>query len=91
MQEALLKVARSWKSYRGEARFKTWLFAIVINVFRDRMRSESRDGQLPGEIEDAKGALPGERVEAQELGGCGGADGWNAAAAAERGAGAECL
>ncbi len=33
MQEALVRVARSWKTFRREAEFRTWLFRIVINVF----------------------------------------------------------
>ena len=39
LQEALVRVARSWKSFRKEAEFRTWLFRIVINVFRDRLAS----------------------------------------------------
>jgi RNA polymerase sigma-70 factor, ECF subfamily len=35
LQEALVRVARSWKSFRKEAEFRTWLFRIVINAFRD--------------------------------------------------------
>ncbi len=68
VQEALLKVAKSWKSYRGEAKFKTWMFAIVVNAFRDRSRSETKNSDLPPEVEDARSAFPGERVEAEELG-----------------------
>jgi RNA polymerase sigma-70 factor (ECF subfamily) len=66
--EALLKAAKSWKSYRGEAKFKTWLFAIVINAFRDWMRGASSDAQLPVEIVDVRSAVAGERMEAEELG-----------------------
>ena len=39
LQEALVRVARGWKSFRKEAEFRTWLFRIVINVFRDRLAS----------------------------------------------------
>ena len=38
VQEALLRVVRSWESFRGEADFRTWLFRIIINVFRDGRR-----------------------------------------------------
>ncbi len=38
VQESLLRVVRRWASFRGEAEFRTWLFRIVINVFRDRLR-----------------------------------------------------
>jgi RNA polymerase sigma-70 factor (ECF subfamily) len=35
-QDALLRASRGWKSFRGDSEFRTWLFRIVINVFRDR-------------------------------------------------------
>lgn len=38
MQEALCRVLRQWRSYRGDAEFKTWLLQIVVNVDRDRRR-----------------------------------------------------
>jgi len=38
VQETLLRVLRQWKSYRGEASFRTWLLQILINVDRDRRR-----------------------------------------------------
>src|SRR6267142_2587139 len=68
VQEALLKTAKSWKSYRGEATFKTWLFAIVVNAFRDHCRRFSKDQALPQEICDANSASPSRRAEAEELG-----------------------
>ena len=36
VQEALLRAARNWRSFRGEAKISTWLIRIVINAFRDR-------------------------------------------------------
>jgi RNA polymerase sigma-70 factor, ECF subfamily len=39
VQEALLRAVRRWGTFRGEAEFRTWLFRIVINVFRDRLRA----------------------------------------------------
>jgi RNA polymerase sigma-70 factor (ECF subfamily) len=55
VQEALVRVARSWKTFRGEARFQTWLFQIVINVFRSRCHA-TRDPtvRLSGEIADTQ-------------------------------------
>ena len=38
VQEALCRVLRQWRSYRGEATFRTWLLSIVVNVDRDRRR-----------------------------------------------------
>jgi RNA polymerase sigma-70 factor (ECF subfamily) len=46
VQEALLRVVRNWKSFRGEATFRTWFFRIVINVFRDGLAS-SGDHEVP--------------------------------------------
>ena len=37
VQEALVRVVRRFATFRGEATFRTWLFRIVINVFRDRL------------------------------------------------------
>lgn len=37
VQDALLRVARSWRSFRGEASLETWLCRIVIHAVRDRI------------------------------------------------------
>ncbi len=34
-QNACIKVSQNILSYRGEARFTTWLYTIVLNTFRD--------------------------------------------------------
>lgn len=46
VQEALLRVAKSWKSFRGEAAFRTWFFRIVINVFRDWLKRRDPSASL---------------------------------------------
>jgi RNA polymerase sigma-70 factor (ECF subfamily) len=38
VQDALCQVLRHWRSYRGEASFRTWLLRIVVNADRDRRR-----------------------------------------------------
>lgn len=38
VQETLCRVLKQWRSYRGDAAFKTWMFQIVVNVDRDRRR-----------------------------------------------------
>lgn len=38
-QEAFVKAYRSLDAYRGEARFSTWLYRIVVNTCRNRQRS----------------------------------------------------
>src|SRR5262245_11293803 len=37
VQDALLRATRFRDSFRAESKFSTWLFRIVINVFRDRV------------------------------------------------------
>src|SRR4051794_4635165 len=39
-QDAMPRAARNWKSFRGDSSFRTWLFQILINAFRDRLRSK---------------------------------------------------
>jgi RNA polymerase sigma-70 factor (ECF subfamily) len=38
VQETLCRVLRQWRSFRGEASFKTWMIGILVNVDRDRRR-----------------------------------------------------
>jgi RNA polymerase sigma-70 factor (ECF subfamily) len=38
VQETLSRVLGQWRSYRGEASFKTWMLGILINAHRDRRR-----------------------------------------------------
>lgn len=43
-QDALVKVIRKLNTFRGEASFTTWLYAITLNVCRGRLRQRrSRD------------------------------------------------
>lgn len=39
-QEALLRAIDRLTSYRGEATFKSWLYAITVNVCRGRLRKQ---------------------------------------------------
>ena len=41
-QEAILKAYRALKSFRGEARFSTWLVTITLNEARSRLRKTGR-------------------------------------------------
>lgn len=42
VQETMLKAVRSWETFRSQSQFKTWLFRIMINAFRDRLRKQKR-------------------------------------------------
>jgi len=66
LQEALVRVARSWKTFRKEAEFRTWLFRIVINVSRDRFAaSKPADRTLSIDVADKRGGDPA--IEAQDV------------------------
>ncbi len=49
-QEAFLRAYKHLRSFRGEARFSTWLYRITYNVFREDAR---RRKELVGIDEDA--------------------------------------
>ena len=66
LQEALLRAARSWSSFRGEASCRTWLFRIVINVFRDQVGREPA-GELPENVWDQYAAGVVDQLIAGEL------------------------
>lgn len=68
VQEALTRVAAAWGSLRGEAEFRTWLFRIVINVFRDRQRTRSKLRPFLGDVEDSRSDQPESMAMAAELG-----------------------
>jgi RNA polymerase sigma-70 factor (ECF subfamily) len=38
-QEAFVKAFRSLATFRGEARFSTWLTAVAVNTYRSRLRA----------------------------------------------------
>jgi RNA polymerase sigma-70 factor (ECF subfamily) len=69
MQDALLKAHRSWQSFRGESKFSTWLYAIVINAFRDRIAASPQlAGELPDEVTDARSTDPAREAQSREFG-----------------------
>lgn len=66
MQDALLKAHRKWESFRGESRFTTWLFRIVINCFRDRINRVTEP--IAGDLPDHGTTDPHHQAAAKELG-----------------------
>jgi RNA polymerase sigma-70 factor (ECF subfamily) len=69
LQEALVRVARSWKTFRGESQFRTWLFRIVINVFRSRPAggADRATTTLPETLADRRAADPASGAQDREL------------------------
>ena len=68
MQEALVRASRSWRTFRGQSRFSTWLMRIVVNAFRGCLARRSAAGGLPGELPDGKAADPSAELSAREIG-----------------------
>jgi RNA polymerase sigma-70 factor (ECF subfamily) len=67
VQEALVRVLRQWRGYRGEASFRTWLLSIVVNVDRDRRRRLRIVEPLADDELAAAGPTPPELAAADEL------------------------
>ena len=68
VQEALCRVLARWKSFRGEASFRTWMLQIVINADRDRRRRRRDYQYVPPDDFASAVAGPNETIEARELG-----------------------
>src|SRR5688572_2318507 len=69
VQEALYRAARGWQTFRGQSAFKTWLFQIVVNVFRDQLEKRGDDaGRLDDDLVDVRSAGPSDQASAGELG-----------------------
>jgi len=54
MQEVLVRVIENLRTYRGQARFKTWMFGIATHACLDHLRGKKRwrvEAQLEGERE----------------------------------------
>lgn len=67
VQETLCRVLRQWRSYRGEATFRTWLLQILINVDRDRRRRLRVHEPLEESALASAADLPGDLAAATEL------------------------
>jgi RNA polymerase sigma-70 factor (ECF subfamily) len=67
VQDALVRATRSWNSFRSDAAFKTWLFQIVVNVFRARVarRRETREVQV--DFPDVRAPDPAAVAEGREF------------------------
>ena len=68
VQDALVRVARHWQTYRAEAQFRTWLFRIVIHAFRDRVCRRPAPAELPERLVDDRTVDPAARAIEVEQG-----------------------
>lgn len=41
-QDALWKICRSLHQYQGHSSFRTWVYSVVLNTYRDAMRKKKR-------------------------------------------------
>ena len=70
MQEALYRVARTASSFRGESRFRTWFYRIIISAFRDHLAATTRHscaGELTDQLADPRSEDPSAATMADEL------------------------
>lgn len=69
-QEAIVDAWRSLPRFRGEARFRTWIYRILVaralDVARRRPRRTDLAGELPTQLVCAASG-PGEAAEARDL------------------------
>jgi len=70
-QEIVIQLWRSYASFRGEAKFSTWLYRIALNTAISGLRKQQRlisptdPGQLPTELQDIQ--YPAEKEEQLQL------------------------
>jgi len=65
-QEAFLRVWRSAKNYKPTARFRTWLYKIVFNLYIDSIKKRNLEsGELP-DMMDNNAKSPLDLMDAQE-------------------------
>lgn len=65
VQEALCRVLARWRSYRGDATFKTWMMQIVVNVDRDRRRRQPAE-PFTEDFAEASSSAPIEQLTIEE-------------------------
>jgi RNA polymerase sigma-70 factor (ECF subfamily) len=66
-QEAMLRIARSWQTYRSDAPFRSWAFRILVNVFHDSMRARRHEEDVSVDTLESREDRPDQVVEHEEL------------------------
>jgi len=67
VQETLCRVLRQWRSFRGDASFKTWMLGILMNLDRDRRRTLRAHQPLDEDVEIEMAPAPMEIAVAHEM------------------------
>ena len=65
-QDVFIQIHRSARSFRGRSSFKTWLYAIAVNVCRDHLRRPGKTADSRAREAEADGsltALPDESLD----------------------------
>ena len=68
-QETFLRAYRALSSFRGQAKFSSWIYRIALNLCRDWMRRERRTPlvQAPEEVEALEAAAAAAREPAEAV------------------------
>jgi RNA polymerase sigma-70 factor (ECF subfamily) len=67
LQDALVRALRGWRSFRGGSSARTWLYQIIINVFRDRARRARPHAPLLEPAPDHRSYDPADSAACAEL------------------------
>jgi RNA polymerase sigma-70 factor (ECF subfamily) len=65
VQEAFLAAYRAIRKFRGEAKFSTWIYGIVVNISKTRMKQTAQRRQKTVSIDDPTDD-PGDRLAGRE-------------------------
>ncbi|HEX4875047.1 MAG TPA: sigma-70 family RNA polymerase sigma factor [Chitinophagaceae bacterium] len=64
-QEVLLQTWKAWPSFRGEAKFSTWLYRITLNTILTWQRKEKKM-ELRDDLENLSPAVPHKSLQQEE-------------------------
>jgi RNA polymerase sigma-70 factor (ECF subfamily) len=67
LHDAVLRAVKACDSFEGRSAFTTWLFRIVVNCFRDRLRVHIAEPIDP-EMRDGRSREPASQLNEQEIG-----------------------
>jgi len=67
-QEGFVKAFRALSSFRGDSAFRSWLFRILINLHRDRLRRHRREETRLRSVQMPVVSSPVSGEEVRELG-----------------------